>query len=80
MQRVDEIFLALACDAAAPFVSANVSVWHVARLCPAAVLHLYPWRQAHEFVMLGREGLFSAKFTAKNRRERSEKDSFRSAR
>ncbi len=31
MQYIGEIFLALACDAAAPFVSANVSVWHDAR-------------------------------------------------
>jgi hypothetical protein len=32
----------------------------------------------HEFVMLGREGLVSAKFYCENSRERSEKDSFSS--
>jgi len=31
----------------------------------------------HEFVMLGREGLVSAKFYCENSRERSEKDSFK---
>jgi hypothetical protein len=54
MQRGDEVFLALACDAAAPFVSANVSVRHGAR---PRFLYLRRKPNPHEFVMLRRERL-----------------------